>query len=349
MSGKKFVRLSLILTAAMLAFIAAANIVIDPLFQYHKPWFGMEPVITNERYQNAGVIKHFDFDNAILGTSLSENFRVSEVNNIFGGSSAKLTMYGSSIYNMTYQMELMKNRKEKPKVVMCDMSPLLFEASSDTLRNPLPTFLYNNTPLDDADYWWNFSILNDFTFQEVMLNINHSVPDYDTVFVSEESQNGGKEIALSRYVRPAVSTESDDAKAYLILERKNLALFTQYFDIMHGTEFVFFMAPFSMLYWDEQTRLNSISTIQTAYSEACQILTSYDNVKLYMWTDEAMLSVMSDLDNYVDMYHYSAQVSAELLRRIKADQGLVTKENYQAQVDRLFQYVETYDYESLFT
>lgn len=349
MSGKKFVRLSLILTAAMLTFITAVNIVIDPLFQYHKPWFGMEPVITNERYQNAGVIKHFDFDNAILGTSLSENFRVSEVNNIFGGSSAKLTMYGSSIYNMTYQMELMKNRKEKPKVVMCDMSPLLFEASSDTLRNPLPTFLYNNTPLDDADYWWNFSILNDFTFQEVMLNINHSVPDYDTVFVAEESQNGGKELALSRYIRPAVSTESGDVEACLILERKNLALFTQYFDVMHGTEFVFFMAPFSMLYWDEQTRLNRISTIKAAYSEACEILTSYDNVKLYLWTDEAMLSVMSDLDNYVDMYHYSAQVSAELLRRIKADQGLVTKETYHAQIDKLFQYVETYDYESLFT
>ena len=348
MSGKKFVRLSLIMTAAMLAFVAAVNILIDPLFQYHKPWFGLEPVITNERYQNAGVIKHFDFDNAILGTSLSENFRVSEVNDTFGGGSAKLTMYGSSIYNMTYQMELMKKRENKPKIIMSDISPLLFEASSDTLRNPLPTFLYNNTPLDDAEYWWNFSILNDFTFQEVMLNINHSVPDYDTVFVAEESRNGGKEIALSRYGRPTVSTESVDAENYLILERKNLALFTQYFDVMHETEFVFFMAPFSMLYWDEQTRLNRISTIKAAYLEACEILTSNDNVKIYLWTDEAMLSVMSDLDNYGDMYHYSAQVSAELLRRIKADQGIVTKENYQAQVDSFFNFIESFDYESMF-
>ena len=86
MSGKKFVRISLILTAAFLVLIAVVNIAVDPLFQYHKPWFGLEPVITNERYQNAGVIKHFDFDNAVLGTSLSENFIISEVNDTFGGN-----------------------------------------------------------------------------------------------------------------------------------------------------------------------------------------------------------------------------------------------------------------------
>ena len=66
MSGKKFVRLSLIFSTILLVFIAVLNIVIDPLFQYHKPWFGLEPVIENERYQNAGVIKHFDFDNALI-------------------------------------------------------------------------------------------------------------------------------------------------------------------------------------------------------------------------------------------------------------------------------------------
>ena len=230
MSGKKFVRLSLILTAVFLVLIAAVNIAIDPLFQYHKPWFGLEPVITNERYQNAGVIKHFDFDNAILGTSLSENFLISEVNDTFGGSSVKLTMYGSSIYNMTYQLELMKKREVKPKVILCDMSPALFEAPNDTLKNPLPTFLYNDNPLDDGEYLWNFSILNDFTCQIVMLNANHSVPDYNTVFVSEESKNFGREKALSHYSRPEVSSKMVDTEEYVALERKNLALFSQYIE-----------------------------------------------------------------------------------------------------------------------
>ena len=50
MSGKRFVKLSLILTAVLLLVIAAVNVLVDPLFQYHRPWFGLEPVVTNERY-----------------------------------------------------------------------------------------------------------------------------------------------------------------------------------------------------------------------------------------------------------------------------------------------------------
>lgn len=348
MSGKRFVRLSLIMTAVLLAFVAAVNIAVDPLFQYHKPWFGLEPVIENERYQNAGVIKHFDFDNAVLGTSLSENFIVSEVNDTFGGNSVKLTMYGSSIYNMTYQMELMKKREEKPKVIMCDMSPILFEAPSDELKNPLPTFLYNNNPLDDAEYLWNFSVLNDFTYQMIMLNKNHSVPDYDTVFVPESSKTYEREVALSHYSRPDISNETIDREAYLELERKNLSLFTQYIEVMPECEFVFFVAPLSMLYWDEQTRLNMIPTLRAAFSEACKILTSYSNVKLYLWTDDEMLGTITDLDNYIDSHHYNGEVSSEILRRVKANKGVVTKETYRAHVDKLFQYVESFNYESLF-
>ena len=348
MSGKKFVRLSLILTAVFLVLIAAVNIAIDPLFQYHKPWFGLEPVITNERYQNAGVIKHFDFDNAVLGTSLSENFIISEVNDTFGGNSVKLTMYGSSIYNMTYQLELMKKREVKPRVILCDMSPALFEAPNDTLKNPLPTFLYNDNPLDDGEYLWNFSILNDFTYQTVMLNVNHSVPDYNTVFVSEESKNFGREKALSHYSRPKVSSEEVDTEGYLALEKKNLALFTQYIEAMPDIEFVFFFAPVSMLYWDEQTRRNRVPTLKAAYTEACKTLTSYKNVKVHFWADEEMLAVMSDLDNYVDACHYNGQVSSEMLRRIKNQQGLINSENYQEQVNILFKYIKKFKYDSYF-
>ena len=348
MSGKKFVRISLILTTVFLVFIAAVNIAVDPLFQYHNPWFGLEPVITNERYQNAGVIKHFDFDNAVLGTSLSESFIISEVNDTFGGSSVKLTMYGSSIYNMTYQLELMKKREVKPKVIMCDMSPTLFEAPNDKLKNPLPTFLYNYNPFDDGEYLWNFSILNDFTYQTVMLNANHSVPDYNTVFVSEESKKYGKENALSHYYRPEVSSEMVDAEEYLALEKNNLALFTQYIEGMPDIEYVFFFAPVSMLYWDEQTRLNRVPTLKAAYLEACKTLTSYQNVKVYFGADNEMLEIMSDLDNYIDACHYNGQVSSEMLKRIKNIQGLINSSNYQPEVNTLFSYIETFDYEKLF-
>ena len=118
---------------------------------------------------------------------------------------------------------------------------------------------------------------------------------------------------------------------------------------MPDIEFVFFFAPVSMLYWDEQIRLNRVLTLKAAYLEACKTLTSYNSVKVHFWADDEMLAIMSDLDNYVDACHYNGQVSSEMLKRIKNKQGLVNTDNYQEQVNTLFQYTENFDYEKLFT
>lgn len=109
-----------------------------------------------------------------------------------------------------------------------------------------------------------------------------------------------------------------------------------------------FFAPVSMLYWDEQTRLNRVPTLKEAFFEACKTLTSYKNVKVYFWTDDEMLETMSDLDNYIGACHYNGQVSSEMLNRIKNKQGLINSNNYQEQVETLFQYIENYNFDKLF-
>ena len=63
MNAKKFARLSITLTLVLLILVAVVQITIDPLFQYHQPWFGLKPVVTDERYQNAGIAKDFDYEN----------------------------------------------------------------------------------------------------------------------------------------------------------------------------------------------------------------------------------------------------------------------------------------------
>lgn len=68
-----------------------------------------------------------------------------------------------------------------------------------------------------------------------------------------------------------------------------------------------------------------------------------------MWVDDAMLETMSNLDNYIDSIHYNEQVSSDILKRIKKNQGLISYSNYQEKVNDLFQYIENFDYEKLFT
>lgn len=77
---KKFCIQAISLIIIALALIAIFTVIVDPLFQYHKPFFNV--YIVSERYQNPGILKNFDYDSILTGSSMTENFRVSWFKNV---------------------------------------------------------------------------------------------------------------------------------------------------------------------------------------------------------------------------------------------------------------------------
>ena len=70
---------------------------VDPYMHFHKPltdkyYYGLN----NQRSQNDGITKHFDYDTLITGTSMTENFRTTEADRIFGCNSIKVAYSGGS-------------------------------------------------------------------------------------------------------------------------------------------------------------------------------------------------------------------------------------------------------------
>jgi hypothetical protein len=63
-----------------------------------------------------------------------------------------------------------------------------------------------------------------------------------------------------------------------------------------------------------------------------------------------MLDIISNLDNYVDSFHYGPLISKEILSRIKENCGLLSKEEtaWKSELDKYFDYLETFDYEKIF-
>ena len=76
--NKKWCLLFMGETLFFLTVIILLTVIVDPFFHYHKPLASIQYQITNERYQNDGIIKHFDYDAIITGTSMTENFKTSE-------------------------------------------------------------------------------------------------------------------------------------------------------------------------------------------------------------------------------------------------------------------------------
>ena len=71
---RKFLKGFLVQAVLLLLALAAAVILIDPFFHYHKPWFGLKAVLTDKEYQCIGSLRTFDYDSLIVGSSVAENY-----------------------------------------------------------------------------------------------------------------------------------------------------------------------------------------------------------------------------------------------------------------------------------
>lgn len=325
-----------------LLIVAGIQIVIDPLFLYHKPYFGLQPVITNERYQNAGIAKHFDYDNVIIGNSMSENFRASWFDERLGGNTVKLTASGSRPLDWKDLLNIIANREKHPDFVIMNLDNIVLTGSLIERRFEQPDYLYNDTFLDDVKYWFNFSIWKDFTTETILRNYNHDIPDINEVFVWDEGTQCGTDIFWTHYGYSqeellGVEKARDTAMS-------NIELLEPYFREMKDTRFIFFCSPWSMIYWRDSLRSESEKETRAAFDGALSKLEVFPNVSIYQWRDEEMIEIMTDMNNYKDPKHYSGAVSNLIAERICTSYGEVEKGAYQIENAKFFDYIENYDY-----
>ena len=91
---KKFLILELSITALLMIAVAAVVAFVDPFFHYHAPLRDFSYIMDNERYQNDGITRNFEYDALITGTSVSENFRTTLADELFNVTSVKATYAG---------------------------------------------------------------------------------------------------------------------------------------------------------------------------------------------------------------------------------------------------------------
>lgn len=347
MTGKRFAKLSTALTLLLLMMVGALQVAIDPLFQYHQPWFGMEPVITDERYQNAGVAKTFDYDNVIIGNSLSENFIVSDVEKALGGKTVKLTASGSHTVDWRYSLDILKHKA--PNNILINLDPFVLNADPFELKHELPGYLYDNNYLNDVNYLFNFSILNKYSYQAIKKNRANKVPDYNKAFVWGDEKKTGKKEAIEHY--RARTEEAKVINNYHGLKetaRANMNNINEYYQEMPDTQFVFFCSPFSILSWYTAYQSNGLKAWRETYLTIIGDLVKNKNVSVYFWNDPETRDTICNLDYYTDEAHYNVDVCKMICDRISKKYGLLNKDNYQETINSFFDFLDSYDYDAIF-
>ena len=344
MSAKTFGKAVLIAVAAGMAALAALVAVCDPFFQLRAP--GEAAVYGNERYENPGLIQNLDYDTIIMGTSLACNYRASWFDRLTGGSAIKIGYRDGYISEFDRALELAFQTHPQIREVYfgMDLNILLRPDSSRTVE--LPGYLYDTHRWNDAAYFFNMDV-----YLRCLRNLNQlrrgGGTTLDEAYVWDGSYTFSRETALANYGRPAVSDRVMEEDAYFGAVDENVAVLRTWLEEHPGTQFTFFLSPYSILYWDYAIREGTADARLAALDRALDGLLDCENLRVCCFLGETR--IITDLNNYTDYIHISGDTTRRLAEKMTAGECRITRENKEETLSALREFLAAYDYEGIFS
>lgn len=339
----------------MLSCFAAITIYIDPLFHYHAPLKKYQYPLNSEQYQNDGITRHFSYDSIITGSSMTENFKVSEANALFDADFIKVPYAGESYKRMNDNLRRAYDAGKNIRNVIWGLDYTRLIMDKDSYIPPdsnyfadWPTYLYNNNPFDDVNYLFNKSLF----FERVMY-----IPDY--------TKAGGKTTSFDEYMnwndlfvfsREAILlTYNLGPKAEKIrklteeertMVQENIRQNVVSLAMEHPeTTFYIFFPPYSICYWDELHNNGEVDWRIDAEEAAIAEMVNIPNIRLYSFCN--YFEMVCHLSNYKDQAHYGEWINSYMLEWMRKGEYLLTADNYKNYINTIRQFYNTYDYDSL--
>ncbi len=341
---KNYVLRMIGVTVSLLLLSAITVFILDPAFQYHLPFRGIEATYTNERYQNAGLIKHQDYDSLCIGSSVTSNFRASWFDERFGGKTLKVSYPGGTFSDFDRALETAYATHEI-KRVFWSLDPRLLSADP---KNPheIPDYLYDFNPLNDAQYLLNKDILLESCTATVIASLTRKHSDLDTAFMWETPQTRyGLDVAIASYRRPKDIGFQYDRHIFNKDLRANLEILDKWIDNHPETTFYLYFPPYSTLYFDSIRRQGQIDAMMFLLYDTANRYRNKENVRFYSFIDQNALT--TNYDNYTDMVHYRSEVNRYMVDYM-ADNPPLDDSAVSTLVSRLRSLMKNYDFDSLY-
>ncbi len=331
---QKFIKSFFIRSIILLAAVIAVIVVFDPFYQYHKPLPGLKSVLTDKEYQCVGTLRNFDYNALIVGSSVCENYNNRWFDEGFSCQTIKaIRSYGATadlcfLLDIAYQ-----NRDLKYVFYNIDPSSLSADTATTYESTGCPMYLYDTSYLNDYSYVLNKTVL----LEKIPYMLAFSMKsDYD----EGNSYNWAQwkffsaELAMGMYNRLSSVKPMYEQTYYEDKLAGNLALLTNQVNSHPETTFKFFIPPYSMLWWDNIYRSGERDAYLYNEKQAIAALLAYDNVEIYYYQDEE--DIITDLDNYMDMIHFSKEINELICNKMIAGEGRLTKENYEARLQNMY-------------
>lgn len=347
MDSKKWTICTVAVCFVLVLAIAATVAVVDPYFHFHAPIEGVPYAFSEERYQNNGIIRFFDYDAVITGTSMTENFKPSEFDQLFGTNTVKFSYSGGTFKEISDSLRLAFSTHENIRYVLFGLDTYCLEAGKDQMKyGSYPDYLYDDDVFNDINY-----VLNVKPLYDVMPTVRNILSGGRMTSFDEYANwmglgSIGKQFVLKGYQRPEESppvpfTQEDRTKLAENLQQNIISLAQEHPE----TEFYLFFPPYSVLSWDELARQGKMDRYFQMEEYTVDCLLTCRNIHVFSFCDD--FEVTTDLDLYRDIFHYVEDVNSRMLQCMKDGRHEITADNYPDYQARVKAFYTQYDYDGL--
>ena len=330
--------------------VALLIVVVDPFFHFHAPLKGEPYLLSEERYQNDGIVKHFAYEALVTGSSTSQNFKTTDINRLWNVEAVKAPFAGASFKEQDSIVRTAISTNSDLKMVIrgidlngidCDKDEMLYE--------DYPEYLYDRNPFNDYDYLFNKDVAELIGKMAIRLVKGEGAESFDEYSNWNEIKDFGGPAVLSTFTRvdeceseaPSFS-EEDYTRIRDNITQNIIETAKENPDI----EFYVFLTPPSVCLWDAVIRTGSFDNVIDEIKYTYELLLEVENIKLFSFFDK--IEITGDLDNYMDSIHYSEDINTYICECMSRGEGLVTGETYMDYVETVKEIYENFDYESIF-
>lgn len=341
------------LVFVVLGIVGKYVVEVDPFFHYHRPDTDRYYyTLNNERSQNDGISKRFEYNMMITGTSMTQCFKTTEADEIWekeGAKSIKIPYAGASYKEINDNLQRALEHNENLHIIIRGLDMNRFADPRDVMRWELgdyPSYLYDENIWNDVKYIFNKDVVFGRVYPMLTMPMEPGITSFDDYSNWMTAYTFGAESVLQQYEEipgkiagnPVHLTEQEK-KQLLENVRQNI---TSLADEYPNVVFYYFFTPYSIVWWGRHVEDGSIYKQIEAEGMVIEEILKCDNIKLYSFNNRT--DITTDLNNYKDENHYGEWINSLMLRWMHDGKYQLTVENYEAYLKEELAFYTSYDY-----
>ena len=285
-------------------------------------WSVLYPVsykLEHERQLNAGLAKHFPYRSIVIGTSMTENFLISDVEKLIP-EPIKLSLSGGTGREMYFTMHTAFAHRPVEKVLI-GLDYFALQGSPDTFNPDMvfPVYLYDDDIWNDYPYLLSTDTLSSgfkAIFKPLLMRDDPSFSYehmYEWFYKFKDHFAQGEALEQRWNGKPKMQKEALLTTKWRYEElKKNFSVnFLPFLQKHEKTIFYIFYPPYSRLINDYCKENNLTDEIDKFKKYVFDAIGKLDNVRLYDFQNAG--SVTNNLDNYKDIIHYHQDINTWMI------------------------------------